>query len=480
MTLLLPLVLFALLALVLLGGDWRGGLLLTLVIGFLQDPIRKLTPGQPGLYVGFVLIAFLATAAVLLQKRRGQLQLQAMFWPAPALNRWVPLFVLLVALQAANGLVRSGVPLRTVIGVGFYLAPLLGLWVGFQLGLQQPFLRRLLQVYLLCSALVAGTVFLDYQGVDFPLFQEVGGGIRIDFRPGFFAFGSSGLWRTSELASWHLSASAALAIVMAAAAGRPGARYGWLLLAGAFALLSITTGRRKGIVYVAVFLAVFVWLLARNAPGRSAGRLLATLLSAGSLALVLMFLVPDTILGDDFGEYVSRAATARNDLLERFNVLGVRGFLSGLRISGGLGLGVGSLAQTGDLQVGAAEGGEAAFVMESGGGKLAAELGIPGLLILVPLSFQLARALVRNLALIRLLPAATANLELGLLAFALAQIPFFAAAAGVYGDPFVLLLCGLSIGTVFAVPSLLGQQAARQNAIAVAPAPAALPVAPPT
>ncbi len=479
MTLLLLLVLFTLLALVLLGGDWRGGLLLTLVIGFLQDPIRKLTPGQPGLYVGLVLIAFLATAAVLLQKRLGRLQLQVMFWSAPALNRLVPLFVLLVALQAANTLVRSGVPLRTLIGVGFYVAPLLGLWVGFQLGLQQIFLRRLLQVYLLCSAVVAGTVFLDYQGVDIPLFQEVGGGIRIDFRPGFFVFGSSGLWRTSELASWHLSASAALAIVMSAAAARPRARFGWLLLSGAFALLSLTTGRRKGIVYVVVFAALFVWLLARNAPGHSAGRLLATFLSAGSLALVLMVLLPDTILGDDFGEYLSRAATAQNDLVERFNVLGVRGFLSGLRISGGLGLGAGSLAQTGDLQLGAAEGGEAAFVMESGGGKLAAELGIPGLLILVPLAIQLVRALVRNLALIRLLPATTATLELGLLSFTLAQIPFFAAAAGVYGDPFVLLLCGLSVGTVFAVPSLLGQETARQNARSAAPPVAAVPTRPP-
>ncbi|MCP9927893.1 hypothetical protein [Cyanobium sp. CH-040] len=468
MTLLL-LALFALLALVLLSGDWRGGLLLTLVIGFLQDPIRKLTPGQPGLYVGLVLIAFLGTAVVLLQKRRGRLELPAMFWSAPALTRWVPLFVLLIALQAANGLVRSGVPLRTVVGVGFYLAPLLGLWMGFQLGREQPFLRRVLQVYLLGSALVAITVFLDYQGVDIPLFREVGGGILIHFRYGFYTYGASGLWRTSELAAWHLSASAALALVMASAARQAQSRNGWLLLAGAFALLTLSTGRRKGIVFVAVFVAVFLWLLARNAPGRSAGRLLTTLVSAGGLALVLVFLLPETILGDDFGEYVSRAASVREDLLERFNVLGLRGFLRGVEISGGLGLGAGALAQTGELQLGVGGGEGAAFVSESGAGKLAAELGIPGLLILAVLGLELLRALVRNLALMRRLPTATANLELGLMAFALAQLPFFAAAAGVYGDPFVLLLCGLSIGSVFAVPSLLAQQAARQRPVLVVP-----------
>ena len=469
MTLLLLLVLFGLLALVLLSGDWRAGLLLTLVIGFLQDPIRKLTPGQPGLYVGLVLIAFLASAVVLLQRRRGRLELPAMFWSAPALTRWVPFFVVLIALQAVHGLVRFGVPLRTLIGVGFYLSPLLGLWMGFQIGRDQPFLRRLLQVYLLGSALVALTVFLDYQGMDIPLFREVGGGILIHLRGGFSVFGASGLWRSSELAAWHLSAAAALAIVMAVAAGQPQQRIGWLLLASAFSLLTLATGRRKGIVFVAVFVVVFVGLLARNAPGRSAARLPGVLFSAAGLALILAFLLPETILGDDFGIYLSRAASAQDDLLERFRVLGVQAFLRGLEISGGLGLGVGTLAQTGDLQVGAATGDSFTFVSESGAGKLVAELGIPGLLILLPLGFELLRNLLRNLRLIRQLPAATANLELGLLAFTLAQIPFFSAAAGVYGDPFVLLLCGLCIGTVFAVPSLLGEQLQSQQLSAEAP-----------
>lgn len=478
MILLLLLVLFGLLALVLLSGDWRAGLLLTLVIGFLQDPIRKLTPGQPGLFVGLVLIAFLSSALVLLQRRRGLLELPTMFWSAPALRRWVPLFVLLIVLQALHSLVRFGIPLRTVIGVGFYLSPLLGLWMGFQIGRDQSFLRRLLQCYLLGSALVAVTVFLDYQGLDFPLFREVGGGILIHFRAGFSVFGASGLWRTSELAAWHLSAAAALAIVMAVAVRNPQQRLSWLLLACCFALLTLTTGRRKGIVFLAVFVVVFVGLLARNTPRRSAARLLGILLSAAGLALVLVFLLPETILGDDFGAYLSRAATVQEDLLERFSVLGVRGFLRGLEISGGLGLGVGTLAQTGDLQVGAAAGEGFAFVSESGAGKLMAELGLPGLLILVAIGLALLRTVLRNLRLIRQLPPATASLELGLLAFSLAQVPFFAAAAGVYGDPFVLLLCGLCIGTVFAVPSLLGEHQQRQSLAAAALLPSPLPPPP--
>jgi multisubunit Na+/H+ antiporter MnhG subunit len=57
MTTLLLLLLASGLVVLLLDGNWRDGLLLSVLVGFLQDPIRKLTPGQPGLYVGLVLIA---------------------------------------------------------------------------------------------------------------------------------------------------------------------------------------------------------------------------------------------------------------------------------------------------------------------------------------------------------------------------------------------------------------------------------------
>jgi hypothetical protein len=70
------------LVLLLIDGNWRDGLALSVLVGFLQDPIRKLTPGQPGLYVGLVLIAVACCALVLLEQRRG-LELEAMLWGRP-------------------------------------------------------------------------------------------------------------------------------------------------------------------------------------------------------------------------------------------------------------------------------------------------------------------------------------------------------------------------------------------------------------
>ena len=69
----------------------------------------------------------------------------------------------------------------------------------------------------------------------------------------------------------------------------------------------------------------------------------------------------------------------------------------------------------------------------------------------------LIQAMGRYLALLRYLPATTANLLIGLLAFGLANTPFFLAASGVYGDPFVLLLLSLCLGSFLAVPILVAQ-----------------------
>jgi hypothetical protein len=120
MSTILLIVLCAGLALILLEGNWRGGLVYTLVIGFLQDPLRKITPEQPTLYVGLVLIAFSLCAVVIYEQQKG-LNLKAMCWTAPELRNWLSLYVGLIGLQAMNSWLIHGSVLLPLVGSGFYL-----------------------------------------------------------------------------------------------------------------------------------------------------------------------------------------------------------------------------------------------------------------------------------------------------------------------------------------------------------------------
>ena len=459
--------LFAALALVLWCRDWRFGLFLTVVIGFLQDPIRKLTPGQPGIYVGLVLVSFLACVLVLWQRRRGSLDLSLMFPATPGIRNLLIMFGGLIVLQTIHSLIRWGIPSRTLIGVGFYFAPLLGLWMGYQVGQFQSFFRRFLKLYVFLAAVFGFTAFLDYLGADTALFKAVGGGAIIHFRYGFWTEGAVGLWRSTDMAAVHLTIASCLAMVFALSGAVGIQRFAWLVLSGSFALISLLTGRRKAIVQIVVFFILFFGLVARYGPGRSRKQIWGLVISVAGLAALLLVLDPSEFLGDDFGEYISRAGTAQSDLWQRFNVLALYAGQRGLDISGGIGLGVGTLAQTGSAGVANIQGEGFSFVSESGVGKIIAELGWPGIVILLMLFLGLLRALSYSLRMMKYEPGSTATFEIGMLAFALSNLPFFSAAAGVYGDPFVLIICGLSLGSVFAVPTssskagILGAQEGR-------------------
>jgi hypothetical protein len=61
----------------------------------------------------------------------------------------------------------------------------------------------------------------------------------------------------------------------------------------------------------------------------------------------------------------------------------------------------------------------------------------------------------RNFRLIRFLPSDEIALVAGTLSFGLANIVFFFSAAQLYSDPFVLIMLGVSIGSILSVPILV-------------------------
>lgn len=463
MTSLFLFVMFGALAMVLIDGNWRGGLVVTFMIGFLQDPLRKITPGQPSTMVGLVLVAFVLCMFVMFDKTGGRLDLRAMFWTVPSIQEWIPLYFLMIGMQAANSYFRFGDLSLTGLGIAFYVAPAIGLWAGYLVGCNPLLMRRLILTYLALCSVFAFTVFLDFRGVQSELFKEVGAGILITFE-GFSAQGASGLWRTSEIAAWHLSAGACFAMTIALSSQRRDNQIFFLILATFFAYLTIPTGRRKGLVLVLAFVAIYLLLFSRKASPASREQIFSSLLGSGALAYAsyAMFLISSK--GDSFNFYLDRSLTAKDDIGERFNSQGISAFTRGLEISQGWGLGVGAGANLGNLKLSAAAEAQRAniqslsYVSEGGGGKIVTELGLPGLVIGGTVAGLIALSLWRNFKMLQRLPSTIAFLMLGLIAFAMANVVFFFSAAQVYTDPFVLILVFISFGSFLAVPTLIARQ----------------------
>jgi hypothetical protein len=455
MTTLLLILLFGLLALVLSEGNWRYGLLVTVAIGFLQDPIRKITPNQPSAMVGLVLVAFALCGMVLLD-RRGRLDLPAMFWTTPQLGDWLPIFYGLLALQSVNSFLRFGDPVLTAIGATFYLAPLAGLWVGFHVGCNQQLLKQLIQVYLAFCAVFAFTVFLDFIEIPNPLFEEVGQGILITLE-GYSAQGASGLWRTSEIASWHLAAGACLSASLALSSRESTSQIGYLLLTVGFTFISIFTGRRKAVALVLVFAAVYMLMFSRRANAASRERVIMSIIGVIGLAYGSYVMFVNNSLGPNFPGFLQRTLTISEDVGKRFEGQGIGGTFSGLQVSQGFGLGVGAGTQTGNLALNAQRQSiqGLSYASEGGAGRIVVEMGLPGLIVMGTMAFLVALMLWKNFRLLKLLPPPTAALLMGLVAFPIANLGIFSSAGQLYNDPFVLIMMAICLGSFFAVPSLV-------------------------
>lgn len=474
---LILILMFGVLALVLVDGNWKGGLMATLVIGFLQDPLRKITPNQPSSMVGLVLAAFVLTVLVLYESGKGRINLRAMFWTVPAVQEWIPIYFLLILVQTINSLFRFGDLRLTGLGMAFYIAPAIAVWAGFQVGCNPRIMPRLMLTYLVMCILFAITAWLDFQGVQNPLFKEVGQGIQITFE-GFSAEGATGLWRTSEIAAWHLAAGSCFALILAVSNPNRTFQIGMVVLAAGLAYLTIPTGRRKALVLVLIFAGFYLLLFSRKASPDSRERVITTLLGGAGLTYATYALFLITAKGDNFDLYLNRALSARDELIERFQSQGIGALVRALEVSGGYGLGVGAGANIGNLEInqtaqdlrGSIQ--SLGYVSEGGGGRIVAELGLPGLIIGAVLVVLILLTIQRNFSLLNRLDPESAFVLLGLVSFALANLVFFFSAAQVYSDPFILILLGLSFGSYLAVPTLIArQQASREPPQLVRPSP---------
>ncbi len=447
-------------------SDWRRGMYLTVAVALLQDPIRKIVPGQPPY---FILFAGIVYGAALLGAWTAKVPLgprMIVGWQQNVGGAF-KVFVLVVLAQAVHSLLRYGVPMVTILGLISYLAPFVALALAHAFAAKQGSrgVERLLLFYLVGAGLALSTIYLESSGLALPFFGEVGEGIRIHDQ-GTILKAHSGTFRASEIAAWHAATCSCVVLLLLThrKVSAPRLIIAFTIVAFIVAL-GILTGRRKFIVTIAIFCSAYMGLLALFlARARSIAIPAAVI---GVLAYFAFMLAADpdaemagVVASDatdkEYRLYLQRTSGVFGDVNERFLQLGLAPIMwaydwFGL-LGGGAGIGtqgVQHMTKVGG-HIGAAEGGL---------GKIMLELGLPGLLAVAALMSGFMRHVWRLLGHVGRRSPAHTRLACGLSAILVANLASFSVATQAFGDIFILLFLGICFGTLLAIPRMMEKDA---------------------
>jgi hypothetical protein len=440
--------------------DWRRGLLACLVVGFLQDPLRKLTPGRPVAFVVLVGVVFVgASLGYFLE--RGPGGVRALFRWYPALRRPMAAYVAIVLAQAAVTVLRVGSPVLAGIGLLSYASPFVALFLGHQFCSSARRIGQWQKVYLAGALTVGTSILLAFLGLRSRLFDSIGdelvygrgGGVRM----------VSGLLRSSEIAAWHAATAACLVLAWMVARRRIGASIAGSVVTLGLVLAVILTGRRKTLGEMILFVAVFAFLLLRSRGGR---RRLVRIAFALALALgTLTLLRGESGTDRRWDPYLDRGASVIVDAPDRLYQMTVGLLRWVVARNGFFGSGAGTGAQGAQYFGGGAQ--LVGWSAEGGLGRVTAELGVPGLVIVIWLTLAIGRQLWRVARVLpRVAPEHTVRFY-GLLALLPANAAVFLTAHQTFGDPFVLIVMGFIASSALAFPQIVtAERAARARAAA--------------
>ncbi|MEK6285236.1 MAG: hypothetical protein AABO57_05805 [Acidobacteriota bacterium] len=441
-------------------ANWRAGVSICLLVGFLQDPLRKLMPGEPVYFTALVGAPLLATL-IGAHLRNVRISFRPVHSWSSVLRTPLNLFILLVGIQSVAAVIKTGNPTIGAIGALSYLAPLPAILLGYQFSRSERDIVKLIKFYLVAGIVMLSGIYLSYVGYDWTALKAVGEGLfiysvekgRLDLYSGFL--------RSPEIAAWHAATCVCLLIILSLSIRR-NRILKWssgglvVFLMGALLL----TGRRKFIVEIVVFASIYALLLIwfrrsafKSALVSSSALLLAAGLVMGSVSY--MYIASD-VATTEFLPYYERGASVRTDVSKRVSVMTLDSFQYVIAQNGILGSGAGTGSQGAqhfgggaNIVGGAAEGGLA---------KVLAELGIPGLILLLWLVISLARymwSIILYITFVREVDPALSKLIFGLVAFLMTNGFVYTTAHQVFGDPFVLIVLGFFLGFVMAMPKML-------------------------
>ncbi|HPE72706.1 MAG TPA: hypothetical protein PK018_11165 [Candidatus Competibacter sp.] len=444
-------------------SNWRYGLFACVLVAILQDPLRKLAPGEPVYYVLLVGVVF--GAAFLAAWGRVSLDPNRIAGWRRNLGMPFNLFLLLLAAQAVNAYLQFGSPVLVGIGLLSYLAPLPALILGYQYAKRGGIrgIERWLWFYIAAIFLALISVYLEYMGVSSPVFGEVGPGIAIyDRTLGLYIEANCGLFRASEVAAWHAGTAACILFLLGTERRLTIPRVLIaLVLVGFLVGVGLLTGRRKMLVEIGIFLSTYLFLAAMFRKERRKLAVVAVLFGVLSYIAAVGLFEPDPAekryhteyqQQESYLSYVDRGKTVIEDIPERLAGLGIAPIEWAIDQFGLFGAGLG----TGSQGAQHFSGGTAVFggAAEGGLGKITMELGLPGLLLVAWLAVAMMQYIWRVLDFVSAHSPRLARLSYGFFALLVANGAVFSVATQVFGDVFVLLVLGLMLGFLLAMPVL--------------------------
>lgn len=425
--------------------NWRYGLLAVIPIGVLQDVLRKMTPDAPAYYIVWSSAIFFIVVFVALSRHSfgirsiwlGDRQLKGAFY----------LFFLLVLIQLAHSLFRWGQPAIPLFGAIFYFGPIVALVLMIAFARQTVWIKRFINIYLWTMIPACLSVYLSLLFKDsIPILRDVGsfsGQELIIFDVGAALYSYPGLFRVGEIAAFHAATCVAfLSIFMMKKRQQFLYKLGLgvliLLLVGAIVL----TGRRKMLMALSIFWVLQFFLMSVLSKGQSR-------MAVSVLVMGLLFSVGVGFFGTgESSLYLERGGSVFSSVDERGSTA-IMLFESAINRSDGIGLGAG-IASQGSRFAGIDNSKYVGGSSEAGIGFLIIELGIPGIIIVGWLGFNIIRVLMIRLKFV-------AKVDYDLLLYAVSFAALLAAnaltfmvATQLYGDYFVLIILGVIAGMLYA------------------------------
>jgi hypothetical protein len=453
--------------------NWRQGLTLCVVIGVLQDPLRKMAPGQPVYYVVLVGVIFAATwfRAALLKVPLGPSVIHG--W-RESLKTPFSIFFGVVLFQAFHSFALYNSFRLTGIGLLVWLAPIPAIVLAYQFAVRRGLrvLRRWMFLYIIAALIGLSGVYLEYAGVTSRMLGEIGEG-QIIYDVGTVLKAHSGFYRASEIAAWHAATIACFIFILSLGKKPTVLRVtGAILLVSLLVSLGLLTGRRKMLVEITIFLSCYLFLFAWVEKGMF--RLAIMILAIGTLGYVgiVGFIAPDLVQSSYtkhmsahemsvYQGYAERGKSVFADIPERVRALGYEPVMAAFDDFGWLGAGLGTGSQgTNDI---VEQHNINRWAAEGGLGKIAMELGVPGLVAVAWLVYSLGRYFHRELEVLEKASPPHARLAFGFLSFLIANVFTFAVATQAYSDLFILLLLGWSFGFLLAMPALAARAMAEST-----------------